>query len=171
MKNFNQYVLEKLRVTKPIDKYDSSIIEEYDTFIEEDWVNGNNKYLLSYTKRAYIPEIFKLVLKDQDTLYNKVTFNIQFFYDSESGKASRPKVMFIFNNSKTSISLITLFIDVERTRLVNLHNIHDIEEFLKDDFYEEIRIDTVNGFISFIKEAIRFHVSPGSKGHIMDITW
>lgn len=171
MKSLSEILLEKLRVTKLVDKYDSSIIEEYDTFIEEDWFDVNNKYLLSYTKQVNIPEIFKLALKDPDTYYNKLIFNVKFSYDSESGKTNHPKVMFIFDDNKTSISRITLFIDVERTRLSNLNNIYDIEEFLKGDFYEELKIDTVDGFIEFIKEAIRFHVSPSSKGNTMDITW
>jgi len=172
MKSLTEMLLEKLRVTKSVDKYDSSIIEEYDTFIEENWEYKNNtKYLLSFVKQVNIPEIFKLALKDPDTYYNKLIFNVKFSYDSESGKANHPKVMFIFDNDKTSDRRITLFIDVERTHLANLNNIYDIEEFLKSDFYEELRIDTVDGFITFIKEAIRFRISPASKGNTMDITW
>jgi len=171
MKSLSEILLEKLRVTKHIDKYDSSIIEEYETFIEEEWIDMNNRYSLTYFKQVEIPNIFKLVLKDPDAWYNIIKFDIIFAYSNDSGNAYRPKIMFTLDNDKSKSKQIKLFIDAEKTQLRHLHTIYDIEEFLKDDFYKEIKIDTVDDFISFLKEAIRFHVSPASKGNTMDITW
>ena len=171
MRNFKDIILEKLRVSKSADNYDSSIVEEYDKFIEKAWKDTTKQNSITYFKEVEIPNIFKLALKDPDAWYNIIKFDIIFAYDYESGKTYRPKIMFTFDNDKTSERRITLFIDVERTRLTNLNNIYDIEEFLKSDFYEEFKLDTVDGFIEFIKEAIRFHISPASKGNTMNITW
>jgi hypothetical protein len=171
MRNFKDIILEKLRVSKSVDNYDSSIVEEYDKFIEEEWTYKNDGYSLTFTKQGNIPEIFKLSLKDPNTYYNKFIFNVKFAYNSESMKTNNPKVMFIFDNNRTSDRRIGLFIDVERTRLANLDNIYDIEDFLKHDFYEELKIDTVDGFISSLKEAMRFYLSPTSKGNTMSIAW
>lgn len=171
MKSLSEILLEKLRVSKHVDNYDSTIIEEYNKFIEEEWTYKNDGYSLTFTKQVNIPEIFKLSLKDPNTYYNKFIFNVKFAYNSESMKTNNPKVMFIFDNDRTSDRRIGLFIDVERTRLANLDNIYDIGDFLKHEFYEELKIDTVNGFISSLKEAMQFILSPTSKGNTMDITW
>jgi len=171
MKSLSEILLEKLRITKSVDKYDLSIIEEYDKFIEKAWKDTTKRNSITYFKEVEIPNIFKLALKDPDTGYNRLIFYVEFAYDSESGKTNYPKVMFAFVNDNYINSRIILFIDVERSRLTNLDNRYDIEDFLESDFYEELNINTIDEFISFIKEAIRFHVSPASKGNTMDITW
>lgn len=79
--------------------------------------------------------------------------------------------MFTLDNDKSKSRQVKLFIDAERTRLANLNNIYDIEDFLKHDFYKEFKLDTVDDFISFITEAIKFYVNPSSKGNTMNITW
>ena len=171
MKSLSEILLEKLRVTKPAGNVNDPIDEEYDNFIEKEWIDMNDRYSLTYFKEVEIPNIFKLVLKDPDAWYNTIKFDIIFAYDIRSGNAYRPKIMFTLDNDKSKSRQIKLFIDAEKTVLRHLHTIYDIEEFLKDDFYGELKIDTVYGFISFLKEAIRFHVSPASKGNTMDITW
>lgn len=171
MKSLSEILLEKLRVTKPVYNYDSSIIEEYDNFIEEKWIDNNDKYSLTYFKEVEIPNIFKLVLKDPDAWYNIIKFYIIFARDISNGNIYHPNIIFSLDNDKSDSSQIKLFINEEKTRLMDLHTIYDIEQFLKDDFYKEIKIDTVDGFISFLKEAIRFHVSPGSRGNTINITW
>ena len=139
-------------------------------------VNCNNINIIQATGTATseskpIPNIFKLVLKDPDAWYNTIKFDIIFAYDNNNGNAYRPKIMFTLDNDKSKSKQIKLFIDAEKTVLNHLNNIYDIEEFIKDDFYKELKIDTVYGFISFLKEAIRFYVSPASKGNTLDITW
>ncbi len=171
MRNFKDIILEKLKVSKSVDTYDSTIIEEYDKFIKEEWTYKNDGYSLTFIKQGNIPEIFKLSLKNPNAYYSKFIFNVKFGYNSESMKTNHPKVMFIFENDKNEDRRIVLFIDVERTRLANLDNIYDIEDFLESDFYEELRINTVDGFIEFIKEAIKFPAKYASKGNTMDITW
>lgn len=171
MKSLTEMLLEKLRVTQSADNVDDPIDEEYDNFIEKEWIDMKNRDSLTYFKEVEIPNIFKLVLKDPDAWYNTLKFDVIFSYDIRSGNALRPKIMFTLDNDKSKSRQIKLFIDADKTVLKHLHTIYDIEEFLKDDFYGELKIDTVYGFISFLKEAIRFHVSPTSKGNTMDITW
>lgn len=171
MRNFKDIILEKLRVSKSTDNYDSSIVEEYDKFIEEEWIDMADRNSRIYFKEVEIPNIFKLVFKNPDAWYNIIKFDIIFAYDYESGKTYRPKIMFTLDNDKSKSRQVKLFIDAERTRLANLNNIYDIEDFLKHDFYEEFKLDTVEDFISFITEAIKFYVNPSSKGNTMNITW
>jgi hypothetical protein len=171
MKSLSEILLEKLRVSKPVDNIADPIDEEYDNFIEKEWIDMKNRVSITYFKEVEIPNIFKLVLKKPDAWYNIIKFDIIFAYDYESGKTYRPKIMFTLDNDKSKSRQVKLFIDAERTRLANLNNIYDIEDFLKHDFYEEFKLDTVEDFISFITEAIKFYVNPSSKGNTMNITW
>lgn len=171
MKSLTEMLLEKLRITQSVDNVDDPIDEEYDNFIETEWIDMKNRDSLTYFKEVEIPNIFKLVLKDPDAWYNTIKFDVIFAYDIRSGNALRPKIMFTLDNDTSKSRRIQLFIDAEKTRLMGLHTKYDIEQFLKDKFYKEIKIDTVDRFISFLKEAIRFHMRPGNIANTMDITW
>ena len=75
MRNFKDIILEKLRVSKSADNYDSSIVEEYDKFIEEEWIDMADRNSRIYFKEVEIPNIFKLVLKNPDAWYNIIKFD------------------------------------------------------------------------------------------------